>query len=342
MSKPHDSLFKTTFSVPKNATPAFQMFLPEKISALLEIEKPEVEPGSFIDDELVERSTDILYKVPFRHQHGGKKPAMAYIYLLFEHQSTVEKWMSFRLLRYMVRIWEYYLKTNPKAEKLPLIFPLVLYNGESPWSAAMDFHGLMEAPQETLAAFNVYIPQFHYFIESLSKRDTRALLGEAMVRLTIKFMKYIREVHLLDLIPSWSDELEEVYQNDITGLNYFLQIVKYVIENRNFSEEEVVRVFSRIGKNSQEIIMTLAERLRKEGEEKGRDEGLKEGEEKGLKKGEEKGRRQTLLKLIELKFGPPTEATKKNIQTATTEQLECWTAYILTIDSVEDLLQKKP
>ncbi|MGQ0504334.1 MAG: Rpn family recombination-promoting nuclease/putative transposase, partial [Myxococcaceae bacterium] len=39
--------------------------------------------------------------------------------LLFEHQSGVDAMMPFRLLCYVTRVWERWLKENPKARRLP-------------------------------------------------------------------------------------------------------------------------------------------------------------------------------------------------------------------------------
>ena len=41
------------------------------------------------------------------------KGEFVFIYLLLEHQSTVDPWMPLRFLRYMLEIWELYIAQHP-------------------------------------------------------------------------------------------------------------------------------------------------------------------------------------------------------------------------------------
>ena len=58
---------------------------------------------SFISKALQERESDVLLSVPFQEDTDAEA---LLIYILIEHQSTVDKTMGFRLLSYMVQIWE--------------------------------------------------------------------------------------------------------------------------------------------------------------------------------------------------------------------------------------------
>ena len=53
------------------------------------------------------------------------------IYLLFEHKSQPEHWTALQLLRYVVAGGEQYLKQHRKAQRLPPVYPLVLYHGQA-------------------------------------------------------------------------------------------------------------------------------------------------------------------------------------------------------------------
>ncbi|MBL4849656.1 MAG: Rpn family recombination-promoting nuclease/putative transposase [Planctomycetes bacterium] len=59
-------------------------------------------PGEFIEEALRDRSSDVLYRAML-----GEEETL--IYVLFEHQSTVDRLMAFRVLRYMVQIWSQWL-----------------------------------------------------------------------------------------------------------------------------------------------------------------------------------------------------------------------------------------
>ncbi len=75
------------------------------------------------------------------------KGKQVFIYLLLEHQSTVDVWMPLYLPGYIVKIWELYRKQNPEAEKLPGIVPAVFYHGREKWDVSVYFRDLIDTPR---------------------------------------------------------------------------------------------------------------------------------------------------------------------------------------------------
>ena len=59
---------------------------------------------SFIPDNLREQESDIVYSVPF---HSESEAEELLIYILIEHQSTIDLTMGFRVLFYMTQIWDF-------------------------------------------------------------------------------------------------------------------------------------------------------------------------------------------------------------------------------------------
>ena len=57
----------------------------------------------FISDTLQEQESDMVFSVPFRR---GSKTEELLIYILIEHQSTVDATMGVRVLLYMTQLWE--------------------------------------------------------------------------------------------------------------------------------------------------------------------------------------------------------------------------------------------
>lgn len=57
---------------------------------------------TFIPDNLREQESDVVYVVPFRGEGVGE----VWVYVLIEHQSTASQVMGFRVLFYMVQIWD--------------------------------------------------------------------------------------------------------------------------------------------------------------------------------------------------------------------------------------------
>ncbi|NDB83373.1 MAG: hypothetical protein EB127_11690 [Alphaproteobacteria bacterium] len=54
--------------------------------------------------------------------------------------------MAFRLFKYMINICDRYRDTNPKAKSLPLIYPLIIYNGTKAYKAPRNLWDLFNNP----------------------------------------------------------------------------------------------------------------------------------------------------------------------------------------------------
>src|SRR5262245_58439780 len=100
LANPHDSFFKELLARPDTAADFLANYLPTEVDAELDVSAPELVKDSFIDAELQQHFSDLLYRV--RLKQGGA----AYVYLLFEHKSAPDAWVAFQLLRYKARIWE--------------------------------------------------------------------------------------------------------------------------------------------------------------------------------------------------------------------------------------------
>ena len=114
--------------------------------------------------------TDLLYSAMWRD--GGE----AQVYLLFEHQSTppTEGLMAYRLLRYQDRIWERWRTDHPKAKTLPMIIPIVMYHGVTPWAEPRSFADLLDVPAGVRLAVEPYLVQFTYVLHDLGDLRRRA------------------------------------------------------------------------------------------------------------------------------------------------------------------------
>ena len=79
--------------------------------------------------------------------------------VVVEHQSTPRRWMALRVLNYCLHIWARWLRAH-KDEKLPLIVPVVFYQGRDPWWPEREFRELVEG---ALAEWR-WVPRFEYLL----------------------------------------------------------------------------------------------------------------------------------------------------------------------------------
>src|SRR5688572_29727218 len=96
---PHDHLFRSIFSEPENALALLEDALPPALLAAIDRGSLTLQRETFIDDTLAEARHDLLFTARF-----ADRPAL--VYFLFEHQRTVDPLMPYRVLRYVLRVWE--------------------------------------------------------------------------------------------------------------------------------------------------------------------------------------------------------------------------------------------
>ncbi len=110
--------------------------------------------AEYIGTDLHHRIGDMVWRVAFEPASPSGGPPLAngerpYLLLLFECQSTVDPDMAFRMYEY-VYLLHRHLRNNGtvKAEgRAPPVLPVVVYNGERPWTAAGARAGPVAAPE---------------------------------------------------------------------------------------------------------------------------------------------------------------------------------------------------
>ena len=96
------------------------------------------------------KEADLIFKINFK----GKP---IFIFLLLEFQSTVDKMMPVRFLRYITELYES-LKGRLSAGLFPAVFPVLLYSGDPKWTAQSEISDLIEQtiPEKYLTRFRYY------------------------------------------------------------------------------------------------------------------------------------------------------------------------------------------
>ena len=250
----------------------------------------QIRKDSFIEKELQEFFTDILYEVNINN-------SPAFIYLLFEHQSSPDKLVAFRLLRYFVKIWELYLKQN-NTSSLPPIIPLILYHGKKRWTINQKFSNVILGHTEELAQ---YTPNFSYLLYDLSRYTDEEIKGNISLRIFLSLFKHIFDDDLFSHLENIFKLLKKLSYTDKSGLEYIELVLRYIMNTSdkpttNELKEIVEKIIS---KDTGGTIMSLASQLIEEGRLEGRQEGRLEGRQEGRLEGILEA-----IKLgLELKFG---------------------------------------
>lgn len=309
---PHDSLFKSTFSNPERAMALALSVLPEQVGRHLDVKSARLVSGSYVDGELVQKHSDLLFEVGF----AGRK---AFVYLLFEHQSETDARMPWRLLLYMVRVWERWLAEHPSERFLPVLLPIVLSHAQGGWTGATHFVALHGLADEILEDVGPWLLDFRTTVDDLSDvsdEEIRARVVDALGRLVLLVFKHARTSDdLVARLHEWVDLFNRTSAAP-HGLEALVRVVRYLFMVGRVPELEVPRLVAGLGveESVRRVIVTTAEQLIA----KGRQEGLAEGEQRGLAHGQ----RLYLTRLLAARFGPLPPALLERIAEASDDELE--------------------
>ncbi|MCG8353704.1 MAG: Rpn family recombination-promoting nuclease/putative transposase [Chloroflexales bacterium] len=324
INHPHDHFFRSAFARPEVAHDFLRFYLPPPVVALLDLTTLELRPDSYIDDDLREHCTDLLYQT---RRHDG---ADAYVYLLFEHKSAPDSLVAFQLLRYMVRIWEQILREAPPP-KLPPIIPLVIYHGRVRWNVAPDFDALLDGP----ADLHPYGPAFRYELYDLSQYRDEELVGAATLQVALQVLKYIFDDQLAQRLPAILALLTALSRQR-SGLDYLYTVLRYVAQAGRTVTEDALRQAVRtvFAAEGEAMMTTVAEQWR----ERGKQEGLALGKQEGLAEGARQGLLAAIALGLELRFGDDGLALLPDIQAVSNlETIQALYTALKSVDSPDDL-----
>ena len=301
---PHDPAYKQFFSNPEMVESLLRDFVPEDFVRELDFSTLEQCSGSYVTDDLRERHDDIVWRLRWKEK-------FIYVYLLIEFQSSSDPWMAVRILAYTALLWQDLIKSGAirEGEALPPVFPMVIYNGRSPWTAARDVVELLAPVSGPLER---YQPRQHYFLLDESQVSEELLHSGGLVAQLVRLerarepeevRRLVRELTVRLQGPEYA-RLRRAFTvwlgrvvlkrsgitEDISELHDLREVDAMLEERAAQWKDDYIR---------QGVLMGLAE---------GRMEGLAEGRMEGLAEGEARGIGLTLRDFLETRFGhlPPS------------------------------------
>jgi predicted transposase/invertase (TIGR01784 family) len=311
--------YRSLFSYPRMVEELVREFVIEPWVDKLDFSTLKRANASYVSPELRAREGDLLWKLRLR---DGRP---VYVYLLIEHQSRVDRYMAVRLMTYLGLLYQDLIKQGEVTAdgRLPLVIPLVLYNGEAEWWAPQDLAELIERVDE---AAEIYVPRLRYRVIDEGRYALDDLERRNSVTAQVFWLEKSRESDALDrgvgrLVPLLSGPEDGPLRRAV--LVWFERVLvpgrhrhKPLPEALGLEEFRVM-LEKRVEEWSREI--------RKEARLVGLEEGRREGEAA------------LLLRLIERKFGSLDARTRKRVRAANPERLLDWGERLLTAERLEDV-----
>jgi hypothetical protein len=317
MSQPshHDAVFRRVLGEPANAASQLRSVLPAELAERLDLDQLTRVSENFVDEDLQWRHTDLLFTAPL----DGLD---AFIYVLVEHQSRTDPLMPFRMLHYIVRIWDRYLKDHRGATRLPAVLPLVVHHNRRPWNGPTDISEMFDLDAATWDAAGAYLPRFRFLLDDLTHVDAQELRDRPLTpstRITLLLLKIAAgNARLADDLRPWADDLRAILETS-GGIEDFRALVTYIGIVGEARPNELRELFTELGPAVEEAYMTTAEMLRAEGRAEGGADILEEQ--------------------LTHKFGPLSRATLDTVHGATTEQLKRWATRVLTATTLDEVFR---
>ncbi|HSG40676.1 MAG TPA: Rpn family recombination-promoting nuclease/putative transposase [Thermoanaerobaculia bacterium] len=203
----HDHGYKRLFSHPQTVEELLRGFLNAEWVKNLDFSTLERVGNSFVSEDHRERRTDVIWRVLWK---DGKRRYD--VYLLLEFQSTSDPFMAVRILTYVGLLLEEIIRKRKLRRNacLPIVLPIVFYNGKRPWLDPVELGSLFgDAPEGPRS----HLPSLRYLLLDESRMDLSRpdLAGNRVAMLfRIEISRDLEDVlrltrELVKLLPSGQD-----------------------------------------------------------------------------------------------------------------------------------------
>lgn len=264
---PHDATFRQFLTQPEIARDFMELHLPAELRAVCDLSTLKLESGSFVEDDLRQYFSDVLYSLKTAQGDDG------YVHVLIEHQSSPDKHMAFRLLRYAVAAMQRHLEAGHK--KLPLVIPVLFYTGKRrPYPYSTRWLDEFTDPALANRLYSTAFP----LVDVTIIPDEEIAEHRSMAALTL-LQKHIHQRDLAELV----DKLVPVLLAGYLSSSQVVSLIHYIVQAGETADAEaLVRELAHRVPQHGDVLMTIAQQLEQKGMEKGiqlgREEGRSEGE----------------------------------------------------------------
>ena len=314
MAHNNDASYKLLFSSPELVRDLVLGFIPDAWLHSLDYSTLEKMPGSYVTDDLRHRADDVVWRVKVGQE-------WVYLYILIEFQSKVDPWMAVRIMSYVGLLYQDLIKAKQvlPQRKLPPVLPIVLYNGDAPWTAATNMADLIPKAPGLVAQF---LPNMQYLLIA-ENRYTEANLA-SMQNLVAAVMRLQRPhdqaavLEVIDLLNAWLTDKPELMRT-------FAIWIRAVLLRQSKHHLALPKI-----QDLKELKMTLATRF---------EEWAHQHKDEGRQEGRQEGQARSLQRLLVARFGPLGAATLADLERANLQQLEIWFDRAIAARSLQEVFE---
>jgi hypothetical protein len=314
--KPHDTFFQAIFALPENVVGELRAVLPADVLEAIDLRQVTVEQTSFVDPALRKHHVDRLARVRVKGRD-------VYVYVLLEHQSTVDPLMPVRVFVYIARFWSWWIEAHPEATRVPAVIPILVHQGPGAWTGPRTLSQALDLPGPTRALLGQLLPQLTLLVDDLGVARVEDLAARPLgalgrVGLVLLHAARARGAPIRQAIATVAEQFRTLSADALE------QTVRYLRTGAKLPDRELVELVDRYASPAAvEAVMPKWTELL--------DEKLAEGRVEGV--------RSLLTRLLRARFGDAVSpAVLARLDSADTATLERWAERVLTAARLSDVL----
>ncbi|CQH30143.1 Rpn family recombination-promoting nuclease/putative transposase [Yersinia mollaretii] len=249
---PHDAIFKQFLTHQQTARDFLEIHLPSEFRKICDLNTLQLESGSFIENDLRAYYSDVLYSLKTQTHDG-------YVYALIEHQSSPDKHMAFRLMRYAIAAMQRHLDAGN--DQLPLVIPILFYHGMvTPYPYPMCW---LHAFSEPKLAGQLYGGNFPLIDVTVIPDDE--IMTHKHIAVLELLQKHIRRRDVSELLKPMVTQISKGYMTK----DQLISVIHYILQNGETAEPErfILDLVHHLPQYEEEL-MTIAQQLEQNGEKK--------------------------------------------------------------------------
>ena len=265
--KEYDAQYKVLASNRWIMQQLVEAFLDASVTDIMDLESLQIFPTESISKNAKSkifkvRRNDVMWKIAL---NDG---SLAYVLLMVEAQSSVDSAMVFRVTEYVLN-WYLYLMATEGLDVLPLIVPMVIYNGDKAWNAETRLRDMIDAP-EAFSEMGVVMDGGYILIDEKRLYESGQLPSGNIFEPLITALHTGSVYEFFDSVKTTEQMLEEseVNQEFIEHVNSFILDLKRLEDDSGLAQFIQQRGMQNMTTTIADFEQQLMERGKQEGMQK--------------------------------------------------------------------------
>ena len=262
LNNPNDKFFKGAVSLIEVARPLVEETMPPEILDKFDLDTLEIDPNSYINDELKENFSDVVWSCRLKNSNRRRKIAF-----LFEHKSYKPAYPHFQIMDYQRGAWRMQIAGGNTPER---IVPIVFYHGTEKW-VYESFESYFDDADDVEPEFLQFSPSFNFILINLQDYTVERIQAFKSVYLQKTFLafkhykniEYLKQ-HILELLFYGYNK-----RKDEKRRMFVRMFVVYLTTISGMSRQEIIEKAKNSNNNLKSESMTIIDEFIQEGIEIG-------------------------------------------------------------------------